>query len=106
MAFGAMAYALPGLEAWSPYVFTFGALLYAPMQMLARYEGDNLVVKRLRRQQLIGALLLIIAGGLSIMKSLHVGPFRGDEWLLVLTIAAVLQVYTAFRLPAALKQEE
>ena len=106
MAIGAVAYAFPEMGNYSPYIYTLGALLFAPMQMLARYDGKNLMLRRLRRQQLLSALLLLVSGGLLVMKSLNVGPFRGDEWLLVLTIAAVLQVYTAFRIPAILKQEE
>ena len=76
------------------------------MQMLARYEGSNFTVRRLRRQQLLGAILLLVTAGLLLMKAYATGPLRGDEWKLTLTIAAVLEVYTAFRLPAALKKAE
>ena len=29
----------------------------------------------------------------------HIAPFRGDEWKVSLAIAAVFEVYTAFRMP-------
>lgn len=92
----------------APWVFCAGALLFCPMQMLARYEGTNLTVRRLRRQQLLGALLLLISGGL--MFADIYGPWRfgslwlmGGEWKMFLLIAAIIEVYTAFRIPAAEK---
>ena len=41
--------------AWgsAPYVFSVGALCFASMQMLQRYEGSNFVICRLRSIQLV-----------------------------------------------------
>lgn len=103
---GAAMPLLPGMLLPGANVFTIGVLFFAPMQMLARYEGKDITVRRLRRQQLIGALLLLVTAGLLLMKAYHVGPLRGDEWKLTLTIAAILEVYTAFRIPAALQEEQ
>ena len=44
----------------APYLFCVGALLFAAMQMTDRYEGQDITVKRLRRQQLIGSLILLV----------------------------------------------
>ncbi len=104
LAVGAILYAVPGLTGAAPYVYTVGVLGYAPMQMLARYGGRDLTVRRLRRQQLFSAVLLLLVAPLMFMNVLRVGPLRGREWLLLLTIAAVYQVFTAFRIPAALKR--
>lgn len=103
---GAVMPLFPGLLVAGAWVFTAGSLLFSSMQMLARYEGSNFTVRRLRRQQLLGAILLLVTAGLLLMKAYATGPLRGDEWKLTLTIAAVLEVYTAFRLPAALKKAE
>lgn len=103
---GAVMPLFPGLLVAGAWVFTAGSLLFSSMQMLARYEGSNFTVRRLRRQQLWGAILLLVTAGLLLMKAYATGPLRGDEWKLTLTIAAVLEVYTAFRLPAALKKAE
>ena len=103
---GAVMPLFPGLLVAGAWVFTAGSLLFSSMQMLARYEGNNFTVRRLRRQQLLGAILLLVTAGLLLMKAYATGPLRGDEWKLTLTIAAVLEVYTAFRLPAALKKAE
>lgn len=90
----------------APYVFCAGTLMFSSMQLLAAYEGDDFVVRRLRRQQILGALLLVASGVLFLLGHLQPAWLQGDEWLLLLTIAAVLEVYTAFRLPAALAKAE
>ena len=91
---------------YAPYVFTIGAILFSTMQMMSRYEGQNPVIKRLRRQQLLGALLLLVSGGMMFTSLFRVGPFQKDEWLVVLAIATVFEAYTAFRIPAMLEKEE
>ena len=47
---------------WAPYLYLAGAILFAYTQLTDRYEGANLIIRRLRRQQMIGAALLILAG--------------------------------------------
>ena len=86
-----------------PYVYTVGALCFCPMQMLARYEGSNFVVRRLRRQQLLGAMLLLAAAALMFMSLYRFGPFQGAEWQMSLALGAVFELYTSFRIPSALK---
>ncbi len=76
----------------APYLFCVGALLFAAMQMTDRYEGKDITVKRLRRQQLIGSLMLLVTGVLMFVE-------RHNGWIVTLTIAAVIQLYTAFRMP-------
>lgn len=76
----------------APYIYCIGALLFATMQMADRYDGDDLVVKRLRRQQLFGCLMLLVTGVLMFIE-------RHNGWIATLTIAALLELYTAFRMP-------
>lgn len=83
----------------SPYIYTVGALAVAATQALTSYAGKNIVIKRLYRQQLFGALFLLISGVL--MFTLP----RGNEWMLTLTIGSILQLYTAFRLPQEEKKK-
>lgn len=103
---GAILPMVPPLAGYAAHVFTSGALMFAPMQLLQRYEGRSLTIRRLRRQQIIGAFLLLIAACLLLMKTFRLGRVYGEEWKLVLVIAAVLQLYTAFRIPHELKKEE
>lgn len=88
----------------SCWLIAVGALLFASMQMLTRYEGNDFVVQRLRRQQIFSDFLLLLMAGLMIMQDNGWGPSwsQGNAWIICLIIAAVLQVYTAFRLPQVL----
>ena len=82
----------------SPIIYTLGAVMFAYVQVMSRYEGKNLIVRRLRRQQILGAVLLVFAGVLMFVT-------KHNEWVLCLTIAAVLELYTAFRIPSELEKE-
>ncbi len=83
----------------APVLYTIGAVLFAYVQVMSRYEGKNLIVRRLRRQQILAAVLLVFAGVLMFVT-------RHNEWVLCLTIAAILELYTAFRIPSELEKEK
>ena len=83
----------------SPILYTVGAVMYAYVQVMSRYDGKNLIVRRLRRQQILGAVLLVFAGVLMFVT-------RHNEWVLCLSVAAVLQLYTAFRISSELEKEK
>jgi len=83
----------------SPYIYTVCSILFAYAQVMSGYEGKNLIVRRLRRQQILGATLLVFAGVLMFVT-------RNNEWILCLSIAAVLELYTAFRIPSELEKEK
>ena len=84
---------------YAPYIYLVGAIAVAWMQVKYGYDGNNIVIRRLRKQQLIGAMLLIMTGVLMIIWS-------RNEWVLCLSISAVLQLYTAFRIPQEEAKEE
>ncbi|CCY15340.1 putative uncharacterized protein [Prevotella sp. CAG:755] len=105
LAAGAFIYSIPALTPISPYVYSVGAVCFASMQMLSRYDGRNLVLRRLRRQQLFSAVLLLLVAPLMFMNVLRVGPLRGDTWIVLLTIAAIYQVYTSFRIASELQRD-
>ena len=90
---------------YPPYVFTLGALSYGGTQMLRRYEGKNTTIIRLRRQEIIGALLLMVSAVLMLVSSFRLLPLQGGEWKVCLSIAVVFELYTAFRLPQELDKE-
>ena len=83
----------------SPFIYTLGAVMFAYIQVMSRYDGKNLIIRRLRRQQIIGAMLLVFAGVLMFVT-------RHNEWVLCLRAAAVIQLYTAFRIPSELEKEK
>ncbi|RGR98703.1 hypothetical protein [Phocaeicola coprocola] len=85
--------------AWAPYLYLIGAIMFAYVQVISGYEGKNIIIRRLRRQQIIGATLLVVAGVMMIL-------WKRNEWVVCLTIAAVLEMYTAFRIPQEEEKEK
>ena len=83
----------------SPILYTIGAVMFAYVQVMSRYEGKNLIIRRLRRPQILGAVLLVFAGVLMFVT-------KHNEWVLCLTVAAILELYTAFRIPSELEKEK
>lgn len=84
---------------FAPYIYIVGAVLFAYVQVMSGYEGRNIVIRRLRRQQVIGAILLVVAGVMMIL-------WHRNEWIACLSVAAVLELYTAFRIPQEEEQEK
>ena len=76
----------------SPYIYTIGATMVALAQINSPSKCKSPTVKRLRRQQIFGALLLVLTGAFMLFT-------RGNEWIVSLTIAAILELYTSIRIP-------
>ena len=85
--------------AWAPYLYLIGAIMFAYVQVMSGYEGKNIIIRRLCRQQIIGATLLVVAGVMMIL-------WKRNEWVVCLTIAAVLEMYTVFRIPQEEEKEK
>ena len=101
--------------AWkfAPYVFAVGALAFVSMQFLQRYEGTNVVIRRLRRMMLISDFLFLLSALLMIANT---GNFLGldyityieyvyNKWVITLLIAAILQLYSTHRISQELDKE-
>ena len=84
--------------AWVPYMYIAGAFMFGAMQMLDRYTGKNLVLRRLRRQQLLGAIALMLTGILMLVC-------EHNEWILCLLVGCLVELYTAFRIPQEYEKE-
>ena len=85
---------------WAPYIYSVGALGFASMQMLQRYEGSNFTIRRLRRIMLLSDVLFLVAG---VLMFANMGNFLGldhhiyieyvyNKWVIVLLVAAILQL--------------
>lgn len=77
---------------YAPYIYSVGAVMVAFVQLANGYNGTNVTIKRLRKQQVFGAVLLLLTG-------LFMFTTKHNEWVVCLTIAAVLELYTAYRIP-------
>ena len=97
----------------APYVFAVGALAFASMQMLQRYDGPSVVIRRLRRIMLLSDFLFLLSALLMFASQ---GNFLGisyityieyvyNKWVITLLIAAVLQLYSTHRIANELAKE-
>ncbi|EKJ90050.1 hypothetical protein QR305_03271 [Bacteroides finegoldii] len=85
---------------YAPYIYTVGAGFIALAQVnTPPVKGKSKTLKRLRIQQIFGALALILTGAFMFTT-------RGNEWIACLTIAAILELYTAFRIPQEEEKEK
>lgn len=102
------------------WVFLVGACLFAVIQMAQTYEGDSIVIKRLKRIQCMAGIFFILSGMLMVDSAYQVllPLFNGstssgyftyieyvyNKWVVLLLIAAVLEIYTTHRLDSELKK--
>lgn len=97
----------------APYIFFIGALGFSSMQMQQRYEGQNFTIRRLRRMMLLSDVLFLVAALLMFASK---GNFLGlsyityieyvyNKWVIVLLIAALLQLYSMHRIGSELEKE-
>ncbi len=93
-------------------LYVVGVSLFVAMQFLAAYDGASPVVRRLRRQQLFGLFCLVASAVAMAMLAwdLRHGSFsfryvHSNEWVVLLAIGALVQLYAAFRIPAELGKE-
>lgn len=98
---------------WFPYVYAAGSVGFVSMQMLQRYEGRNVVIRRLRRIMLLSDVLLLVTAVL--MFAGQDNPLGIDwidylvyvkgKWVVTLLVAAILQLYTVYRIGHELDRE-
>ena len=101
------------LQSWAPYVFAPGALLFVAMQLRQRYEGNDFVIRRLRRILIMSDVLFLIA---ALLMFAHEGNFLGiqymsyikyvhNNWIVALLVAAILQLYASHRIAHELDKD-
>ncbi len=116
MVIGAGCFAFMWQQPTVCWVFLAGTVLFSVMQMMQTYEGTELAVKRLKHIQNLADILFVVAGIL--MVDTAWGFFRPlfsdvftyfnyvyNKWVVVLLIAAVVEVYTMHRLDHELSKK-
>lgn len=83
----------------APYIYIVGSFMFGAMQMADRYTGTNWMLRRLRRQQILGAVVLMITG-VAMLVCKH------NEWIMSLLVGCILELYTAFRIPQEYEKEK
>lgn len=107
----------------APYYYLAGSIMFAVGQFSDRYMGDDPIMKRLRFQQVLGACFLLITGILMFTDGLHVrlveNPAMGgnmnsflqtltrrNNWIVTLSIGALFELYSSFRMDHLSKKQE
>jgi drug/metabolite transporter (DMT)-like permease len=101
------------MQPWAAYVFAPGSLLFAAMQMRQRYDGSSFVIRRLRRILLFSDALFMVAGLLLLANAANFLPidhlsyvrYVHNNWIVVLLVAAILQLYASHRIANELEKE-
>ena len=110
-----------GMAAVAAWIYAAGSILFASMQLLQRYDGQNMVIRRLRRIMILGDVLFMLAAVWMVENAYHfVMPFflkQGmggynayinyihNNWVVLLLIAAVLELYSTHRIANELEKE-
>lgn len=84
---------------YAPYMFIIGSVTAAIAQVFSQPTVESVALRRLYRQQTFGALFLVMAGVLMLYS-------HGNEWIVCLLIAAILELYTAYRIPQEEKKQQ
>lgn len=98
---------------WAPYIYAVGSVCFTAMQMLQRYEGANFTIRRLRRMMLISDVLFLLAallmfanmGNFMHLSQVDYIQYIYNKWVIVLLIAAILQLYSIHRIDHELEKE-
>lgn len=120
MVIGAGFYVF-GFSHPASWVFLVGTILFSSMQILQAYDGDSFVIRRLRRIMVFADILFVLAGLLMVENAYNfLLPFFQNhitnglnayiiyimgKWVVLLLVAAILEVYTTHRISHELEKE-
>ena len=99
------------------WVFLAGACLFGGLQLMQTYEGRNFTVKRLKRIMSVADMFFIFAGLVMVDNAYMLSQSLFDnyasylemvfnKWVLLLLVAAVLELYTMHRISSELDKEQ
>lgn len=95
---------------WVMYVFAIGAVVFAVGRLSVQrsFQTADVVVRRLLRQRTFAVFMLLGSAALMFARpgfyfgyNVYLTP---SSWLVLFVVFVVIEVYTAFRLPNALKK--
>jgi len=121
LLFGAAVF-ITGWE-YAPYMYLAGSLMFACGQFADRYDGTDPIIRRLRFQQILGAIFLLLTAALMFSEPVHnrlladanagsdIRSFllvltRRNNWIVTLSIGAVFELYSSFRLDHISRKED
>ena len=115
MVIGSGTYVLMWNQQIVSWVFLSGAVLFAMIQLLQVYTGPSIVIRRLKMIMGLADILFIVAGLLMVDNAYgllrpmftHVVDYLAyvyNKWVVILLIAALLEIYTMHRISSELEK--
>lgn len=121
LLFGAAVF-ITGWE-YAQYMYLEGSVMFACGQFADRYDGADPIIRRLRFQQILGAIFLLITAALMFsapihnrlladtdmgggMRSFLLAFTRKNNWIVTLLIGALFELYSSFRLDHISRKED
>ena len=96
LLFGAVARMF--LPEYYSYIYITGAVLFAVMQFLLRPRNSSVTLRRLVMQQQLAGVLFVAAGVLMFTHT-------RNEWMVLPTCGALVELYTAYRIPQEMDKQ-
>ena len=116
MVLGAGCYAILIGQKVVCWVYLVGALIFAWMQVSQTYEGQSTTIKRLKRIMTTADIFFVLSGLLMVDSAYQFMRYSFadvstyfnliyNKWVLMLLVAAILEIYTMHRIGSELKKE-
>lgn len=116
MVVGAGCFAFMWQQEVMCWIYLAGAVMFSTMQMMQTYEGNNITVRRLKKIMTTADIFFVLSGILMVDNAYrfmqqvftnYVAYFQYvfNKWVLLLLVAAVLEIYTMHRISAELSKE-
>ena len=116
MVLGAGCYAFLIGQKVVCWVYLVGALMFAWMQVSQTYDGQSTTIKRLKRIMTTADIFFVLSGLLMVDSAYQFMRYSFadvstyfnliyNKWVLLLLVAAILEIYTMHRIGSELKKE-
>ena len=117
MVIGAGCFAFMWQQQVVRWLFLAGASMFTLMQSMQTYEGSNFVIRRLKRIQAVANIFFMLAGILMVdtaymffrplfNSSIAYIDFLYNKWVVLLLIAAFLEIYSMHRIDSEMKKDK
>lgn len=117
MVIGAGCFAFMWQQQAVCWLYLVGTTLFCLMQSMQTYEGTDFVVRRLKRIQAVANIFFMLAGILMVDtaymffrplfdSSIAYVDYLYNKWVVLLLIAALLEIYTMHRIDHEMKKDK
>ena len=117
MVIGAGCFAFMWQQRAVCWLYLVGASMFTLMQSMQTYEGSNFVIRRLKRIQAVANIFFMLAGILMVdtaymffrplfNSSIAYIDFLYNKWVVLLLIAAFLEIYSMHRIDSEMKKDK